>query len=431
MDLLMSSGDWWGEAERCRLEALKAPASVVPVANLANALWLADDPWAALAYAERAVALDPSHPVAWRGLGNVLLDLGRFDRAVEAYRRSLALADDPSTAFNLSKPLLGLKQYKECYAAAERRLELPECTTHRPGSCWLGWPDVGRLHLWSEQGFGDVIQHLRWLVPLLQEGYSIELELPPSMVSLAVEGLAWLGDGLTVLELGSHGFVGDCEGPLLSLPHCMGGAPLAQVFANGLGYLRLPRAAKPASRLGRQPRVGLVWASGRFLDNHSQEREYRRKSLLGSHLQRALNGLAQRPLELEALQFGEDRMPPEWIGDFAAVLPDGADFAALAERMVGLDLVISVDTAAAHLAGALGLQVWMLLPWAADSRWLRNRSDSPWYPSMRLIRQPNHSDWNGLIQRLLARLDLWLLDWPHETQAPGFGTTCRSSPGIG
>ena len=416
MDLLSQLGDWRGEAERWRLEVVRQPAALAPVVNAANALWLADEPWAALPHAERAVALDPAHPVGWRGLGNVLVDLGRFEEAVGAYGRSLDLEDDPATAFNRSKALMGLGRYGEAYGEAERRLEKPGFDVYRPGPYWRGWPDAQALRLWSEQGFGDGIQHWRWLVPLLQQGRSLVLELEPQVVGLAAEALAWAGGELTVVAQGQDApgqapGGPSCEGPLMGLPHLLGGAPLGQVFEGNLGYLRLPAAEPPGHRRGRMPRVGLVWASGRFLDRHVLEREYRRKSLLGPPLQTLLNGLAQRPLELVALQSGADRLPPEWIGDFAAVLPPDADFAASAQWMRGLDLVISVDTAAAHLAGGLGVPVWTLLPWAADPRWLRDRSDSPWYPSMRLIRQPSPGDWYGLMARLLARLDLWLLDW--------------------
>jgi hypothetical protein len=120
--------------------------------------------------------------------------------------------------------------------------------------------------------------------------------------------------------------------------------------------LRLPIADSSPAR--QRPQVGLIWASGQFLDRHVLEREYRRKSLLGPPLQSLLNALATRPLDLVALQGG--------------------------------------------------LPVWILLPWAAEARWQRGRSDTPWYPSMHLLRQPANNDWYGLVRLLLAQLDLWL-----------------------
>ena len=398
-------GDWWCEAERCRRLTQLEPLSATSWNNLANALWLHGEPDQALAPAQRAVALEPGHPVVWRCLGNVLQDLGRFEESLAAYKRSLVLEPDPATAFNASKVLQGLGRFEEAYQLAEQRLGKPGFEAYRPGPYWLEWPAAERLWIWSEQGFGDVLQHLRWLVPLLQRDCLVTLELEPALVPLAAEGLTWAGDRLHVRPQAATPPPlpeGACQGPLLSLPRMMGVAPLGERCP----YLRLPAA--PWAEAGQRPRIGLVWASGQFLDRHVLEREYRRKSLLGPPLQSLLNGLAQRPLELVALQFGADRDVPPWIGRFAAELPPEADFAEQARWLLGLDLVLAVDTAAAHLAGALGVPVWTLLPWAAEPRWQRGRADTPWYPTMRLLHQPANNDWYGLIRLLLAQLDLWL-----------------------
>jgi ADP-heptose:LPS heptosyltransferase len=125
-----------------------------------------------------------------------------------------------------------------------------------------------------------------------------------------------------------------------------------------------------------------------------------------------LRGLAARPLDLVKLQVGADRHAADGAGAIwaDALDPDG-DFLALAEQMQGLDLVICVDTAGAHLAGALGRPTWMLLPWASASRWQRHSQETLWYPGMRLWRQPVHGDWRALWPRLLAELDCWLNRW--------------------
>jgi tetratricopeptide (TPR) repeat protein len=405
---LMNAGDWWGAAERARLLANADPLNATHWNNHANALWLHGDPAAALAPAQRAAALAPDHPVVWRCLGNVLQDLGCFPASLEAYQRSLRLQLDPATAFNASKVQLALGDYPHGYRLAEQRLLKPGFAVYRRGPYWQGWPEARRLWLWSEQGFGDVLQYLRWVPLLLERGCSVVLELEPSLVPLVAQGLAWAvgayGGGLSVVcrqEQPPTLPEGACQGPLLSLPTLLGAAPLRELCP----YLRLPGSAQ---RPRRRPRLGLVWASGQFLDRHVLEREYRRKSLLGAPLQSLLNALALRPLDLVALQFGPDRPVPDWIGRFAAVLPPEADFAEQAHWLLDLDLLIAVDTAAAHLAGALGVPVWLLLPWAAEPRWQRDRADTPWYPSMRLVRQPHNDDWYGLIRLLLAHLDIWL-----------------------
>ena len=418
---LQASGDWWGEAEWWRCQALREPGGLAPVNNRANALWLHGDLRQALPEAQRAVQLAPGHPLSWRCLGNVLLDLGRFELAAEAYERSLTLREDAATAFNCSKALLGLGRFDQAYRMAERRHE--NAAAH-----WAHWPTAQQVHVWGEQGLGDVIQHLRWLVPLLQRGVAVDLTVEAPLVGLAANGLAWVGGCLRVwssearpdrpaCDLPASG----CAGPLLGLPLKLGFAPLAERSP----YLRLP-VPGPVLPEGRRPRIGLVWGSGAFLNGGLLEREYRWKTLRGDPLRSLLNALALRPVDLVALQFGADAEPPPWIGSFSQRLPADADFQTTAAWMLGLDLVISVDTAAAHLAGALGVPVWTLLPWAAASRWQRGRRDTPWYASMRLVRQPRQDDWYGLIQRVLAQLDLWLSAWPTPA---GLGTAAHSGPG--
>lgn len=414
-------GDWWGEAEHWRERALADPRQLAPRVNRSHALWVADRPHQALVEARRALRLAPHHPLALLGLGNALMDLGRFRAADQAYAASLAGQDDPLVATNRARLGLGLERWSQAWQLAERRWQLPDrYPAHRPGPYWCGWPEAPTVQVWSEQGFGDSVQHLRWLVPLLRRGHRVVLELEPALVELARRGLAWAGGALTVVPRRAEAppplAPGACQGSLLSLPWLLGSRgpiwPARPHRPGGAGYLQLP----PLAGLfppGRCPRIGLVWASGPFLDRGVLERNYRRKSCLGPALQSLLNGLARRPIELVNLQAGpEGDQLPAWLGRFAASLPAGADFAETARWMAGLDLVISVDTAAAHLAGALGRPVWTLLPWAAEARWQRHRPDTPWYPSMRLIRQPHHNDWPGLIQRLLARLDLWLLERP-------------------
>ena len=128
-------------------------------------------------------------------------------------------------------------------------------------------------------------------------------------------------------------------------------------------------------------------------------------------LMRLLEGLSRiTPTPaLVNLQLGSDRaQAAAWAGPWSAELSSDADFAATADLIGSLDLVISVDTATAHLVGALGAPGWILLPWSADPRWLRRRCDSPWYPDLELWRQPTHGDWDGLVDRLLRSLPIWL-----------------------
>jgi tetratricopeptide (TPR) repeat protein len=404
---------WSDVAERSRERVLLRPDDWVSWNNGSSALWLLDEPIEAEQWARRAVALKPDQPLPWRSWGNALTDLGRFSRAARAFAASLKLLDCADTAYNASKVLFALGRYPQALHLAERRLETAQCHLYRAGPFWQGWPDPEAVVLWSEQGFGDVIQALRWLIPLRQRWKGpLWLEVEASMVPLLQQGLAWLQPALQVRGKQNNGVAGDyagCHGSLLSLGAWLGVDLVPEAWASG-PYLRLPGCSP--SKTGRRPRVGLVWASGRFLDGHVQEREYGKKSLLGSALPALLQGLADRPIELVNLQFGPDRQAADaQTHCFSEALPADADFLASAQTMQGLDLVISVDTAAAHLAGALGRPVWVLLPWAAEARWGRGTITTPWYPTATLLRQPHPRDWFGLIRLLLARMDLWLSSW--------------------
>lgn len=380
-------------------------------ANRSNALWIADQPEMALMASRRAVQLAPADPVVYRGLGNVHQDRQAFEAAERAYRRSLCLKPEPLTAWNLSQLLMGLEQYEEAYALAEQRWSLPWVEIWRaPGDAWRGEPAGwrGPLLLWSEQGLGDILQHLRWLGPLVRrrgpEAPPLQLEVEPCLVGLLQQGLAHLQPPPRVrpkLLEGPEPWDGH-HLSLLSLPLLLGGAPLPP----GASWLQVPAwPARPVAS-GAPRRVGLVWAAGRKFDQPVTAREYRRRSLGPAALGALITGLAERGLAVELLQFGADRDQADpWLDRVAAVLPVDADFAATAAAVAALDLVITVDTAMAHLVGAMRRPGWVLLPFSAAPRWQRQRHDTPWYPSLRLFRQPRGGDWPAVVQQVLQALD--------------------------
>ncbi|MEB3331064.1 MAG: hypothetical protein VKI83_01025 [Synechococcaceae cyanobacterium] len=359
-----------------------------------------------------------------RNLGNLLRDLNRFEDADLAYAMAMlaTVRSGPSeeyvgSAWNRSQILIGLERYPQAYTLAEQRLQRGDWHPWRPPPFWQGFADLAQglqgdarfLTLWSEQGLGDTLQYLRWL-PLLRRrcpGLPLKLEVEANLVPLLKRGLAWLDAGLTIAPKGCDPRPDPhlCHGSLLSLPWLLGGAPAVEFCP----YLRDPlwHWAQRAPR-NRPPRVGLVWASGRKLDDPFMEREYIRRSLPPAPLQRLLQGLHHAGAELVMLQHGDDReRPGAATALFSERLPASAGFAETADRLAQLDLVISVDTAMAHLLGALGAPGWILLPWAADPRWLRDREDSPWYPSLTLLRQPSQRDWQGLVDRVLKRFGRW------------------------
>lgn len=415
--------DWDGAAAAYRQAAALAPSNPIFPTNLANALWWADrshEP-EALAASERACRLAPQDHLPWLGLGNLLRDLNRYEEAEAAYGRAMAQGDDATTAWNRSQTLIGLERYAQAYALAERRLELEaRLQPYRSGPYWLGWPKQqpppAALTVWSEQGFGDTLQYARWLVPLLRQGVRVRLEVEAPLVRLMRRGLAWLGGPLEVVDKAAPPPLGlaqePCQGSLLSLPHQLGGAPLSEAFATGGAYLQAPAWQQPPAwalaprRAQSRPRIGLVWAAGRKFNDPFAAREYHRRSLPAPVLQRLLAGLAQRGAELVNLQLGVDgERAGRWRRRFAATLPASADFAATAHWIAHLDLVITVDTAYAHLVGAVGKTGWVLLPHGPDPRWLRQRADSPWYPSLQLLRQPHPGDWEAVVNAVLEQFD--------------------------
>ncbi len=388
------------------------------IANQAEACWFADQPQQAHRLYSEAAGLAPADPLPWRGLGNALRDLNRFAESRDAYQRSLDLAQDPLTAWNASQLLIGLEDYEQAFRLAEARFDHPGFSPYRPPGPFLEatFGSGRRLVLWTEQGFGDSLQYLRWCVPLAsQSRHRLVLELEPALLSLFRLGLSWLPSKPRVRSKGPKPTPlarGEQPCSLMSLPHHFGAAPLSSVFepterpGHWSGYLRHP--SWPLAVPARKPRVGLVWAAGRKLDDPFTAREYRKRSLPPDALGQLILGLRSQAAELVALQIGPDHaLAQPWRECFEASIPQPADFAENARWIRQLDLLISVDTASVHLAGALGHPCWTLLPYSADPRWLRDRSDSPWYPSLRLFRQPESGQWQPVIEQILEFFTPW------------------------
>ena len=412
----------WCEAACIYQEALGAHLEHAPlVLRAANALWLSDQPEEALELYRRASLLVPSSPAPFMGLGNSLRDLNRFEAADRAFRASRQLGDGPEVSCNHASLLIGLESYEEAFALAERRFELPGRAPGPEGGVGAVLASAQPLHVRTEQGLGDGLQYLRWIPPLMEQAgarrQQVVLEVEPSLVALLQAGLAWIPQPPEVRakpEQDGEG-QGDLDGrnvvSLLSLPAVLGGAPCPQPAGpkGGGAYLRgLAQAGSVDGHgdgYGRPPRIGLTWASGRKLSDGFTMREYRKRSLPASALVGLVEGLLAEGCEPVLLQQGEDRQLAEPVAHLfgGAIDPDG-DFLATARMLAGTDLLITVDTAMAHLAGAMGHPAWVLLPFSADPRWLRQRNDSPWYPSLRLFRQAADREWQPVVQSVLQAL---------------------------
>jgi hypothetical protein len=273
-----------------------------------------------------------------------------------------------------------------------------------PNRFWGGEDLRGkRVMLRCLHGFGDAVQFLRYAPQVQALAEQLIVEVPPPMVETAacLDGV----DHVITWGSGSPETAYDWEvqGEVMELPYLFRTERKHLPLATG--YLRLPaRAASQAAQamaLSSAPRVGIVWAAGKWNPERS----------LPLQLLRPL--LESADCEFWCLQGGDARaewmtLPAPLRGRDAACCGEG--ILPLAAAIAQLDLVITVDTLAAHLAGALGKEAWVLLQYAADWRWMTARSDSPWYPSLRLFRQASPGDWKSLTEHVKGTFADWLAE---------------------
>jgi tetratricopeptide (TPR) repeat protein len=440
--VLQELGDFSGAHKLLRRAIVLSPGLAEAHCNLSGNLWRQGDLAAGRESCRRAIALNANLAEAHTNLGHILADQGDLPGALDSYDHALALKPDVS-----SRDAVGgsTKMWKRgdlleafesesasaCYQQALRSKtnsaeiihyvglahllrgdfaaawQNYECRWHTrtlrgairnfPQPLWRGEPIEGaRILLHAEQGIGDTMQFARYLPLVAARNATVILEVQPELCGLfaGMEGASQViarGDRLP--EFAWH-----C--PLLSLPLAFG-TELATIPANVL-YLRPNPAAVQAWSQRLQDdglRVGLVW-SGNPLHVRDPQRslpldqlrpllEVSRTTFYSLQKGSAADQLLALPNEINLIDLGP-------------LLKDFADTAAVISN---LDLVISVDTAVAHLTGALGKPVWILLSYAPDWRWLLNRDDSPWYPTARLFRQPAPGDWTSVVDRIVNELE--------------------------
>ncbi|HEU0216220.1 MAG TPA: tetratricopeptide repeat protein [Stellaceae bacterium] len=356
----------------------------------------------ALASYERALALNPGYAECWYNHGNALRELERVPEALAHYRRALALgADFPELRFNEGCALLLLGELREGLKLYEARFEQREHAPIRRAFAQARW-EGGELAdktilLHSEQGHGDTIQFARYVPLVARLGGTVLLEVQSQLKPLlgGLEGVARTfgrderGRSEELPAFDTHQY-------LASLPRVLG-TGLGTIPAD-VPYIRAPAARlerwrerlPPASAL----RVGLTWSGN---------------PLVKSDATRSIGLPRLRPLvDVPGVQFVSlhREVRPEHAGalaDSPQIVHFGeqlADFADTAAVIAQLDLVISTDTAVAHLAGAMGKPVWVLTQLAPDWRWLLGREDSPWYPTAKLYRQRRYGDWEEVVGRV-------------------------------
>lgn len=349
----------------------------------------------------QALAVRPTQIEAWNNLGTTLMKQNRLDEALNAYRRALAI-DPKFSKCKFNESLVRLLQGnlgREAWLKYEYRWvvlqESPARGFKQP--LWRGEPLAGRtILLHSEQGLGDTLQMIRYAPLLAAQGATVLLEVPPALRPL-LEGLP----GVTrLVSAGETLPPFDLQCPLLSLPFA---------FDTRIGTIpaHTPYVRAPAGRIERWTpqirnrggfRVGVVWRGNPKHHNDAN------RSVPFAAFQRLFD---RAPCEFVSLQYAPNEAETAVLSAHPACsLPGGqvTDFADTAAIVAQLDLIVTVDTSVAHLAGAMGRPVWVLLPFAPDWRWMLHRTDSPWYPSMRLFRQPAVGDWYPVLDAVSAEL---------------------------
>jgi tetratricopeptide (TPR) repeat protein len=389
------------EALACYDETLAYhPSHVGARVNRGNTLLRFNRPVDALESYEQALVLMPDHPQILTNRGHALR---RLDRPQEALA-SLAVAiknspDFPEAHFESALAHLTLGDFEAGWKAYEWRWKTSAFAEKRRSFRQPQWqrhePLAGKtILLHAEQGFGDTLQFIRYAPLLASRGARVICEVQPELMSLLAQF-----KGVEIVAKGSALPHFDLHCPFLSLPLAFG-TDLATIPAL-VPYLAAPeaRVARWRDRLGGgRPRVGFVWFGSPAHKNDAN------RSIALAQFGRLFADLSSACFSLQREIREADR--EAWMGlpNLVDLGPELADFAETAAVISVLDLVVSVDTAVAHLAGALGKPVLILLPHAADFRWLRERSDTPWYPTAKLLRQPAFGDWDSVIGRLADEL---------------------------
>jgi tetratricopeptide (TPR) repeat protein len=372
--------------------------------NLGPALQRLNRVEEAIATCQRALELHPDHDGAWVNLGNALLAANRVLEAAKAYAKAEQLKPDNATAKKnegIARLLSGdLARGFELFEARWNEPEFLAGKRHFVCPRWTGGePLEGRsllLHL--EQGLGDAIQFARYVPLLARRGARVFLESPAALIELfedlpGVAGLVRRGDPLPAT---------DYHCPLLSVAHAMGTA-LADIPSPGAYLQPKPdrvQAWKPLVDGISGPKIGVVWSGN---PNHKNDHN---RSIPFSFFRRLFESIPARFVSLQMEVKAEEQADVADTANLRHPCLTESDFAVTAGLVQQLDLVVTVDSSVAHLAGALGRPVWILLPYAPDWRWLLKTDRSPWYPSARLFRQPRTGDWLAVVDDVVAEMRL-------------------------
>jgi tetratricopeptide (TPR) repeat protein len=355
----------------------------------------------ALASYDQALAIHPDLAEVLSNRGLALQELGRFEEALASHARAVAAKPElPQANFNEGLCRLLVGDLKRGWEQYEWRWKVPPLRPlrHAAKPLWQGEPDIAgkTILLHAEQGLGDAIHFCRYATLVHERGATVFLELQAPLKSLlaSVRGVA------RVIGRDDPTPDFDIHAPLLGVPRFFG-TSWEQIPA-AVPYLSAEPAAiarwREKLNAGPELKVGVAWSG-----NPKQGGD-RKRSI---PIERLLPMLSVPGIRWYGLQVGERaadlaRLPPGMVSDLS---PELSDFAETAAVMANLDLVIGVDTSVAHFAGALGRPGWIMLAFVPAWQWLLDREDSPWYPTLRLFRQPRPGDWESVVARVTAELE--------------------------
>jgi tetratricopeptide (TPR) repeat protein len=360
-----------------------------------NALGRLDE---ALASYDRALALRPDYAEAHTSRGGTLQALWRFDDALQSHERALALRPDFAEAhFNEALCRLLIGDFARGFAKHEWRWDIEKlkfAKSRFAQPLWTGSQDIAgkTVLLHADQGFGDAIQFCRYVprVAALRARVILEVQEPLHDLMGTLAGAAQVvANGEALPDFDWH-----C--PLLSLPFAFGTtlatvpAEAPYLYASASAIEQWDGRLPPRTR----PRIGLAWAGN---PAHSNDRN--RSITLGAFLS-LLDGAEATYVSLQRDIRAADAAVLQERRDILHFSEELRTFAETAALISNLDLVVTVDTSVAHLAGALAKPVWIVLPFTPDWRWLLDRDDSPWYPTARLFRQDGSRQWDGVLRRV-------------------------------
>jgi len=368
-----------------------APDHPETLNNLGVALVDLGRPEEAITHYVRALAVQPDRPETQSNFGIALERQGRYSEALACYGRALTLKPDYAQAhFNRAHALLLTGQFDEGWQEYEWRFAVARYDRGFDQPLWSGEPLAGRsILLHAEQGFGDTLQFVRYVPAVAERGGRVVLEVPKPLVRLActvagVSEVVAAGDLLPAF---------DCHCPLLSLPRVF--KTNLVTIPKAVPYLSVPADASAAwtERIATTPglKVGVAWAGTTVgaIDLRLLQPLWEAAGISWFSLQ-----VGDRSGDISALGGVKIADLSRWLTDFAET----------AAAVCRLDLVISVDTSVAHLAGALGRPTWLLLRHPPEWRWQLDREDSPWYPTARLFRQRKEGGWPGVACEVAAAL---------------------------